>query len=51
MARNAHNYKHKENSKEQKPTKVYGHEDQYVGRAMERLTVATMVLCRDSAEN
>jgi hypothetical protein len=28
---------------------VYGHEDCYVGRALERLTVATMMLCRDSA--
>ncbi|NMM98460.1 hypothetical protein G1C97_1412 [Bifidobacterium sp. DSM 109959] len=28
---------------------MYGHEDCYVGRALERLTVTTMMLCRDSA--
>jgi hypothetical protein len=33
----------------QKPTKVYSHDGCYVERAMERLTVITMRLCRDSA--
>lgn len=36
-------------TEEQKPTKVYGHEDYYVGRALDGLTVTTRMLCRDSA--
>lgn len=42
-------YKYKDNLTEQSPQRVYGHEDCYVERALERLTVTTMMLCRDSA--
>ena len=42
--------RYKDNRTEQSPQRSNGHKDWYVGRALDRLTVATMMLCRDSAQ-
>ena len=49
MRRNEHNCQVQEQLNS-RPTKVYDQKDYYVGRVLERLTVATMKLCRDSAQ-